>query len=101
MSTDDRGGSPVSGKDDLQRAVDERVAAVEEAAGSEPVVNAAPAKKTAKRAAAKKAAPAKAPAKKAPAAKKSAAKTPAKRTRKAAGAAADAADESVTANPVV
>src|SRR5918998_1260907 len=53
MTTDDRGTTPDSGpvadKDDLQRAVEERVAAVEEAAGTDPVVNAAPAKKAAKR----------------------------------------------------
>ena len=52
--------APVAGKDELQRAVEEKVAAVEAAAGSEPVVNAPPAKKAAKRAATKKAAPAKA-----------------------------------------
>src|SRR3954451_11603160 len=77
MTTDDRGTAPgtepVAGKDDLQRAVEERVAAAEAAAGSEPVVNAAPAKKAAKRAAAKKA-----PAKKAPAKAPAATKAPAK-----------------------
>ena len=44
MTTDDRnttsGTRPVSDKDDLQRAVDEKVAAAEAAAGSEPIVNA-------------------------------------------------------------
>ncbi|CAA9539255.1 MAG: 1,4-alpha-glucan (glycogen) branching enzyme, GH-13-type [uncultured Thermomicrobiales bacterium] len=44
MTSDDRGSDADSGgvadKDDLQRAVEERVAAVEAAAGSEPVVNA-------------------------------------------------------------
>jgi 1,4-alpha-glucan branching enzyme len=69
MTTEDRGDRPVAGKDDLQRAVDERVAAAEAAAGSEPIVNAAPAKKATKRAAAKKAPAKKAPAKKAAAAK--------------------------------
>ena len=62
MSSDDR-KDPVADKDDLQRAVEERVAAVEAAAGSEPVIN-APAKK----APARKAAAKKAPAKKAAAA---------------------------------
>jgi 1,4-alpha-glucan branching enzyme len=81
MTSDERGsspgGAPVPDKDELQRAVGEKVTAAEAAAGSEPVVNPAPAKKTAKRAAAKKAAPAK----KAPAAKKTAAKkAPAKET---------------------
>jgi 1,4-alpha-glucan branching enzyme len=79
MTSDDRGSgpgdAPVADKDALQRAVEEKVAAADAAAGSEPVVNAAaPAKKTAKRAAAKKAPVAKkATAKKAPA-KKAAAK---------------------------
>ncbi len=39
MSSDDR-KDPVADKDDLQRAVEERVAAVEAAAGTEPVINA-------------------------------------------------------------
>ena len=43
MSSDDR-KDPVADKDDLQRAVEERVAAAEAAAGTEPVIN-APAKK--------------------------------------------------------
>ena len=59
MTTDDRGtapgNAPAAGKDDLQRAVDERVAGAQAAAGDEPIVNAGPAGKTAKRAAAKKA----------------------------------------------
>jgi 1,4-alpha-glucan branching enzyme len=80
MTSDDRGSSsrdaPVADKDALQRAVDNKVAAADAAAGSEPIVNApAPAKKTAKRAAAKKA----------PAAKKAAAKkAPARSARGAA-----------------
>ena len=41
MNTDDRGERAVPGKDELQRAVDERVSAAEQAAGNEPVVNAA------------------------------------------------------------
>jgi len=76
MSSDDR-KDPVADKDDLQRAVEERVAAAEAAAGSEPVIN-APAKKpaTTRKAAAKKAAPAKkaTPAKKAAPTRKAAAK---------------------------
>ena len=88
MSSDDR-KDPVADKDDLQRAVEERVAAAEAAAGTEPVIN-APARKAtrtgtkaaatkasgtkaapAKKAAAAKAAPAKkAAAKRAPAAKR-------------------------------
>ena len=81
MSSDDR-KDPVADKDDLQRAVEERVAAVEAAAGTEPVIN-APAKKTTrtgtkaaatKKAAAKKAAPVK---KAAPAKKAAAKRTPA------------------------
>ncbi|MGY1803493.1 1,4-alpha-glucan branching protein GlgB [Blastococcus sp. SYSU D00922] len=84
MTTDDSG--PVADKDDLQRAVEERVAAVEAAAGTEPVVNAEPAKKAARKTAAKKAPAAKkttaakttaakkTAAAKAPAAKKTAAK---------------------------
>src|SRR4051794_31539706 len=78
MTTDDRGNErgtvPVAGKDDLQRAVDEKVAAAEAAAGNEPVMNAGPAKKATKRAAAKKA-----PAKEAPA--QASAKAPAKATK--------------------
>ncbi|MGY1673056.1 1,4-alpha-glucan branching protein GlgB [Geodermatophilus sp. SYSU D00710] len=63
-------------KEELQRVVDER-AAQAEAAESEPVVNAAPAKKRApaKKAAAKKAPAKKAPAKKAPAGETAAATT--------------------------
>jgi 1,4-alpha-glucan branching enzyme len=61
MSTDDRGDSPrgsgAADKDELQRVVEEKTARAEAVAGSEPVVNAAPAKKAAKRTAAKKAAP--------------------------------------------
>jgi 1,4-alpha-glucan branching enzyme len=99
MTTDDRGTSPgdapVAGRDDLQRAVDEQVAAAQAAAENEPVVNAA-ARKTTKRAAAKKApakkAPAKAAAKKAPAAKRAAG---ANRTADEAG------QPPVTATPVV
>ena len=75
MSSDDR-KDPVADKDDLQRAVEERVAAVEAAAGSEPVIN-APAKtsiRTGTKAAGTKAAPAKkAAAKKAAPARKIAA----------------------------
>jgi 1,4-alpha-glucan branching enzyme len=95
MSTDDR--DQVPDKDELRRAVDEKVAAAATAAGDEPIVNAAsaPAKKTAKRTAAKKAAPAK----KATAAKKA---TPAKRAAgKKATEAASTGDSSVTAAPVV
>ncbi|MGY1886739.1 1,4-alpha-glucan branching protein GlgB [Blastococcus sp. SYSU DS0753] len=94
MTTDDRGESHVADKDDLQRAVDRKVAEAEAAAGG-PVVNAEPAKKTTRRAAAKKApaekaTPAeKAPAKKAPAAKKAAPAKKATPAKKAA--AADAA----------
>jgi 1,4-alpha-glucan branching enzyme len=85
MTSDERGsspgGTPVPDKDGLQRAVDEKVAAAEAAAGSEPVVNPVPAKKATKRAAAKKAAPAK----KAPAAKKAPVKkAAAKKARTAA-----------------
>ncbi|MCF6505928.1 1,4-alpha-glucan branching protein GlgB [Blastococcus sp. MG754426] len=127
MTTDDRGDSPVAGKDDLQRAVEEKVAQAEAAAGSEPPVNAEPAKKTTKRAAAKKAAPAKkaaaakkaAPAKKTAPAKKAATAdaatgtraTAAKRSTAKKAAAAPTATEAtpepgsedteVTANPVV
>jgi 1,4-alpha-glucan branching enzyme len=94
MTTDDRGREPGN---DLQRAVDEKVAAAEAAAGNEPVVDAAPAKKATKRAAAKKA-PAKATAAKATAAKKAATtkRAPAKRT-----ATAGTGDVAVTATPVV
>ncbi len=42
MTTDDRDERPVADKDDLQRAVEEKVAQAEVAAGSEPVVNANP-----------------------------------------------------------
>ncbi|TQN41752.1 1,4-alpha-glucan branching enzyme [Blastococcus colisei] len=73
MTSDERGARPVSDKDDLQRAVEEKVEAADAVAGSEPVVNAPPAEKAAKRttkkAAPAKKAPAKAPAKKAPAKK--------------------------------
>src|SRR3954447_24469280 len=115
MTTDDRGSAPgpepVAGKDDLQRAVEERVAAAEAAAGSEPVVNAAPAKKAAKRAAAKKAPAKKAPAK-APAAAKASAKAataktttakkaPTKRAASKATPEPSTEDNPVTANPVV
>ncbi len=83
MSSDDR-KEPVADKDDLQRAVEQRVADAEAAAGSEPVIN-APAKKTTTR----KAAPRKAsattsatgdgtPAKKAPV-RKTAKRAPAKK----------------------
>jgi 1,4-alpha-glucan branching enzyme len=93
MTTDDRGtapgNAPAAGKDDLQRAVDERVASAQAAAGDEPIVNAGPAGKTAKRAAAKKA-----PAKKAPAK----ATTPAKAT---AAKKAPATKRAATATPVV
>ena len=51
MSTDDR--DQVPDKDELRRAVDDKVAAAATAAGDEPIVNAGPAGKTAKRAAAK------------------------------------------------
>jgi 1,4-alpha-glucan branching enzyme len=106
MTTDDRGSTsdsgPVADKDDLQRAVDERVAAVEAAAGNDPVVNPSPAKKTAKRTTTKKAAPAKAPAaKKAPAKKAPAKKAPAKRAATKATPATGAGDSPATANPVV
>src|SRR5688572_31868131 len=99
MSTDEGADRPIADKDDLQRAVDERVAAAETAAGTEPVVNALPAdqaaaKKTAKRTAAKKAAPAK----RAPAAKKAA---PAKRAPRKKAAPATSADAPATATPVV
>ena len=82
MSSDDR-KDPVADKDDLQRAVEKRVADVEAAAGSEPVIN-APAKK----APARKAAAKKAPAKKAAAAGETApaTKAPARRTAKRAPA---------------
>src|SRR3954452_21055100 len=84
MTTDDRGNEPgtvpAAGKDALQRAVDEKVAAAEAAATDEPVVNAVPAKKATKRAAAKKAPAKKAPAKAAPA-KTAATKAPAKTTK--------------------
>ena len=49
MTTDDRGefrrGSDAADKDELQRAVEEKTARAEAAAGSEPIVNAAPAKR--------------------------------------------------------
>ncbi|WP_040338287.1 1,4-alpha-glucan branching protein GlgB [Candidatus Blastococcus massiliensis] len=64
MSSAD-GKEPVADKDDLQRAVEDRVAEVEAAAGTEPVVN-APAKKTARKAAAKKPPAKKAAGKRAP-----------------------------------
>ncbi|WP_205730118.1 1,4-alpha-glucan branching protein GlgB [Blastococcus sp. TF02-8] len=122
MTTDDRGENTVQSKDDLQRAVEEKVAQAEAAAGSEPPVNASPAtrKRVAKKATAEDGAPAKkAPAKKAPAAKKAA---PAKKataakatsarraTAKKAAAAPTATeatpqpggdDTETTANPVV
>jgi 1,4-alpha-glucan branching enzyme len=105
MTTDDRGTdpgtTPVAGKDELQRAVDERVAAAEAAAGNEPVVNAAPAKKATKRAAAKKAPAKKAPAKAAAAKKAPAKKAPAKRAATKTTPAASTEDNPVTANPVV
>jgi 1,4-alpha-glucan branching enzyme len=108
MTTEDRGDRPVADKDDLQRAVDERVAAAEAAAGSEPIVNASPAKKAAKRTAAKKAPAKKAPAKKAAAKKAPAGQAAAKKAGSARGAAAEKAtpeksteDNPVTANPVV
>ncbi|WP_206340319.1 1,4-alpha-glucan branching protein GlgB [Blastococcus litoris] len=96
MTTDDSG--PVAGKDDLQRAVEERVAAAEAAAGTDPVVNAEPAAKAARTTAAKKAPAAKkTAAAKTTAAKKTAAakapaakKTTAKRTPAAKKAAAPA-----------
>jgi 1,4-alpha-glucan branching enzyme len=85
MTSDDRGefprGSDAAGKDELQRAVEEKTAQALAAAGSEPVVNAAPAKKAAKRTTAKKAAPAtKAPAAKKAATKATAAKATAAKT---------------------
>ncbi|MCA0146440.1 1,4-alpha-glucan branching protein GlgB [Blastococcus sp. LR1] len=122
MTTDDRGESRVQSKDDLQRAVDEKVAQAEFAAGSEPPVNAAPAtrKRATKKAAAGDGAPAKkAAAKKAPAVKKAApakkaaptSVAAAKRTTAKKVAAAPTATEAtpepgseeapVTANPVV
>jgi 1,4-alpha-glucan branching enzyme len=122
MTTDDRGESRVQSKDDLQRAVDEKVAQAEAAAGSEPPVNAAPAtrKRATKKAAAGDGAPAKkAAAKKAPAAKKAApakkaaatSAAAAKRTTAKKAAAAPTATEATpepgseesptTANPVV
>jgi 1,4-alpha-glucan branching enzyme len=89
MTTDDRGtapgNAPAAGKDDLQRAVDERVASAQAAAGDEPIVNAGPAGKTAKRAAAKKA-----PAKKAPAKATTPAKAAAKKAAEPAKAPAPA-----------
>ncbi|MGY2084661.1 1,4-alpha-glucan branching protein GlgB [Blastococcus sp. SYSU DS0539] len=131
MTTDDRGESPVADKDDLQRAVEEKVAEAE-ANGAGPVVNAEPPKKAprrtaakkapadagttaaetppAKKAAAKKAAPAKkAPAKKAAAAdtKATAAKRSAAKKVAAAPTATEATpepggdDTETTANPVV
>jgi 1,4-alpha-glucan branching enzyme len=99
MSSDDR-KEPVADKDDLQRAVEQRVADAEAAAGTEPVIN-APAKKATRRPAAKKAAPAKAaPAKKAAATKKSAPAKAAATGAAATGAAATgaAAPESATGN---
>jgi 1,4-alpha-glucan branching enzyme len=116
MTTDDRGNEPgtvpVAGKDDLQRAVDEKVAAAEADAGNEPVVNAGPAKKAAKRAAAKKApakkAPAQAAAKKAAATKVAAKatkapakKAPAKRAANRATTEPSTEDNPATATPVV
>ncbi|MCW2702735.1 MAG: glgB [Blastococcus sp.] len=99
MTTPDRGERPVADKDALQRAVDEKTAAAEAAAGSEPIVNADP---PPKRAAARKAAPAKTTAKKTPAAKKA---TPAKTTAKKAAPAKTAAKRAPakrsTATPVV
>ncbi|MCW2742908.1 MAG: glgB [Blastococcus sp.] len=92
MTTDDRGGRPVADKAELQRAVDERVARAEQAAGNEPIVNATPAKR-AKRTAAKKAATGK----KAPAAKKAALP----KAGKQATAQQSTEDNPVTANPVV
>ncbi|MCU1669660.1 MAG: glgB [Blastococcus sp.] len=74
MTTEDRGERPAADKDELQRAVDEKTTQAE-ATGNEPVVNAAPATKAAKRTTTTKKAAAKntaAPAKKA-AAKKTAA----------------------------
>src|SRR4051812_16166357 len=101
MTTDDRGNErgtvPVAGKDDLQRAVDEKVAAAEAAAGNEPVMNAGPAKKATKRAAAKKA-----PAKKAPAqaaAKKAAATKVAAKATKAPAKKAPAKRAATRATP--
>ncbi len=70
MSSDDR-TDPVADKDDLQRAVEERVAAAEAAAGTEPVIN-APAKKSTRTGTTRKAAAKATPAKKAAAAKKAA-----------------------------
>ncbi|MCZ2859767.1 1,4-alpha-glucan branching protein GlgB [Blastococcus sp. VKM Ac-2987] len=129
MTTDDRGESPVAGKDDLQRAVEEKVAEAEANAAG-PVVNAEPAKKPARRTTAKKttsgagsdgadtppakkAAAAKTPARKA-AAKKAATgtgPTAAKRSAAKQAAAAPTATEATpepggddtetTANPVV
>ncbi len=63
MTSDEGTDRPLADKDELQRAVDERVAAAQAAAGNDPVVNALPAdqappRKTAKRTAAKKSAPA-------------------------------------------
>ncbi|RBY87189.1 1,4-alpha-glucan branching enzyme [Blastococcus sp. TBT05-19] len=114
MTTDDRGENPVQGKDELQRAVEEKVAQAEAAAGSEPPVNAAPAtrKRAAKKAAEGGTPAKKAAAKKAPAAKKAApAKkaTTAKRTTAAKTAPnpteatpePGGEDTEVTANPVV
>ncbi len=42
MTTDDRDERPVADKDDLRRAVEDKVAQAEVTAGSEPVVNAPP-----------------------------------------------------------
>ena len=98
MTSDERGtpdSGQVAGKDDLQRAVEERVAAAEAAAGTEPVINAAPAKKATRRTTTKKAAPAKkAPAKRAPA------KRAATKATQATPEPGDD-DSPVTANPVV
>ena len=83
MTTDDRGESLAQSKAELQRAVDEKVAQAEAAAGSEPPVNAAPAtrKRATKKATAGDGTPAtKATATRAPAAKKAA---PAKKATKA------------------
>mgnify|MGYP000745879298 CR=1 FL=1 len=67
-------------KEDLQRAVEQKVEAAAAAAGTEPVVNAEPPAKRTRKAAAKKAPAAKKAASKAPAAKAPAKRTPAKKT---------------------
>jgi len=101
MTTENRDANPVESKDELQRAVEQRVAQAEAAAGSEPPVNAPAAGRTTRRAAAKKA-PAdtatadKAPAKK-PAAKKAAPAKKAPATKKAAPAKKAAAEKATTA----